>query len=157
MSVSHLEWLNFWSNVFIVVFGFAVAVAVAMAWLTNIMIQRPRSLTQQQQAAMVVTLRSVRPAPVVDIMTITGDPEAAEFGTQIANTLQQAEWDIRPGFYAMPPTLRGLLILVQSMKQVPTVALVLKNALEQIGFEVSITDNPPPIRGMITLVVGRKH
>lgn len=105
---------------------------------------------------MVVTLRSVIPASVVDIMTITGDPESATFGTQIANTLQQAGWGIRLGLYTRAPTLRGLIILAQSMKKVPADALVSKSALEQIGFEVSITDNLSPVHE-IELVVGRKR
>jgi len=157
MSVANLEWLNYWSKVFVVVFTLAAAIAGVLTLLTDNMLQRPRSLTQRQQAAMIVTLRSVAPTPVVDIMTINSDPESAAFGTQIANTLQQAGWGTRLGLYVMPPGMRGLLILVQSMKQVPNDALILKNALEQVGLQVSITDNPPPIHGVIGLVVGRKR
>jgi len=43
MSVSNLEWLNYWSKMFVVVFTLAAAVAGVLVLWTDNMIQRPRS------------------------------------------------------------------------------------------------------------------
>lgn len=117
----------------------------------------PRRLTLDRLRRFLDILRKGPKGPV-DIQFAANDAEASAFASQIRDALRNAGWDahITAAFVSVE-SLQGLVVTVYNADRAPVHVAVLKNALEQVGFPVSVRPSDQSVpEGIVRLFVGQK-
>lgn len=118
--------------------------------------QRPRSLTQPQQAMLLNLLRTEGKGSLV-ITAVMSDPEAERFALELYDLFRSAGWSPQGVNLAMmSPAPTGMFMRIRARESPPTHAALIQGALAAVQIEAPGVIDPKLGPDTVELVVGHK-
>ena len=93
----------------------------------------PRKLSEQQREKLLQLLSEHKGAEVM-LLNVLGNKESQDYRDQFAEIFQRAGWKVNPPPFRLPAhDVQGLKILVADLSKAPPAAIILQQALKEVG------------------------
>jgi hypothetical protein len=116
----------------------------------------PRTLTVEQRAALVNTLKAAGPHAGVELGCPVGDPEAFQFLGQISSAFRDAGWDVMGSELGGRDGLGLSMHHEMGVNPPAPVTSIVNDALRAAGLHVGFSPGMDVRAGTILVFVGRK-